>query len=469
MKMKKPNIIVFITHDQGQFLGCYNDQVPNTLNTPNIDKLAENGVRFVNHFCTAPQCSPSRGGIQTSLYPHQNGLMGLVNRGWTLPATNKTLPMYLKENGYITHLIGFQHEAKNPETLGYDTISDRVIEYQYSAKYLKEEYLRFLYQHKDDEKPFFLCIGTPEVHRPFIMWGKPADPDSVKVPNYLPDDPKIRRDLAEFYGAIEAIDNTIGDILKFLELICLKNETLFIYTTDHGEAFPRAKCTLYDPGIKTLLVMHKNNSIFSGGKEIDSMTSNLDLLPSLLDFIGAEIPKNIEGMSFLPLIKGEKEAIRDYTYSEKTFHEVYDPIRAIRSERYKYIRNFKDLDTLYYIPKDISGDFSGKILKKIYKKSRPREEFYDLEKDPHEFNNLVGNPDYAAMIKDFSQKLAAWMKRTNDPLLKGTVKPQPDVIKNYNRIELMEMIYNPIEDMVERLMRMNLFHIMISKTLKYLP
>ncbi|MFX1588998.1 MAG: sulfatase-like hydrolase/transferase, partial [Promethearchaeota archaeon] len=108
---KKPNIILFITHDQGQYLGCYNSfQTPNSLKTPNLDKLAKDGVRFTNYFCTAPECSPSRGGIQTSLYPHQNGLMGLLDRGWTLPANNKTLPMYLKENGYTTHLLGFQHE-----------------------------------------------------------------------------------------------------------------------------------------------------------------------------------------------------------------------------------------------------------------------------------------------------------------------------------------------------------------------
>ena len=204
--MKKPNIILFITHDQGQFLGCYNTpQTPNSLKTPNLDKIAKNGVRFTNYFCTAPQCSPSRGSIQTSLYPHQNGLMGLVNRGWTLPEHNKTLPMYLKENGYTTHLLGFQHESRNAYTLGYDTVSKRGPEIQYSCKRMENDYLKFFDEHKNGDKPFYVCIGAVEVHRPFRAWAEPVDSQIVKIPPYLPDHHNIRKDLAEFYGAIHSV------------------------------------------------------------------------------------------------------------------------------------------------------------------------------------------------------------------------------------------------------------------------
>ncbi|MBD3229165.1 MAG: sulfatase-like hydrolase/transferase [Candidatus Lokiarchaeota archaeon] len=468
--MKKPNIILFITHDQGQFLGCYDEQVPNNLNTPNIDNLAKNGVKFVNHFCTAPQCTPSRGSLQTSLYPHQNGLMGLVNRGWTLPKINKTIPMYLRENGYTTHLIGFQHESKNEETLGYDTVSKRVPEYQYSCKYLVDEYIKFLIDHKDDEKPYFLCIGTPEVHRPYIMWGNPVEIDSVKVPPYLKDCYKVRRDLAEFYGAIQATDKIVGQIIKCLEKTKQKAETLFIYTTDHGEAFPRAKCTLYDPGIKTLLVMHHPNSeLFNSGKTINSFTINLDILPSLIDLVGAKQPENIEGKSFIPLLKGEVISIHDEIYIEKSFHEIYDPIRAIRDEDFKFIKNFEKRDTLYYMPKDIMRGFSGEVMKKIYKKPRPSEELYDLNKDPNEFINLINDPEYSHIANKLREKLNKWMKRTNDPLLNGKIKPQPSVIQNFHRIELFESIYLPIEDSISQLMRNKIFNKIISKTLKYLP
>ena len=168
----KPNIVLFITHDQGQLIGCYdNPQMPNSLHTPNIDKLAEEGVRFTNNFCTAPQCSPSRGSIFTSLYPHQNGLMGLVNRGWTLPETNKTLPMYLKENGYSTHLIGLQHESRDPSTLGYDSI----IPFRFSHKRMKKDITTFFANLKQEDKPFYACFGSWGSHIPFQNWGKAVD------------------------------------------------------------------------------------------------------------------------------------------------------------------------------------------------------------------------------------------------------------------------------------------------------
>jgi len=468
---KKPNIILFITHDQGQFLGCYNSpQTPNSLHTPNLDNLAENGVKFVNHFCTAPQCSPSRGGIQTSKYPHQNGLMGLVNRGWTLPEGNKTIPMYLKEQGYTTHLIGFQHEASDPSTLGYDTISKRVFEHQYSCQMLQSEYFKFLLEHRNDEKPFFLCIGTPEVHRPFIVFGEPVNASNVKIPPYLPDKKKIRKDLAEFYGAIEAVDGVIGRILKCLDITGLKEDTLFIYTTDHGEAFPRAKCTLYDPGVKTLLIMSwPHLDLLKGGKKITCLTSNLDLLPTLLDLIGAEKPETFEGSSFLPILSDEKKQIHEEIYTEITYHEVYNPIRSIRTNKYKYIRNFEPSNILYILPKDIYGDYSGKEMRKRYKSPRPLEEFYDLEKDPLEKVNLIKDPNYSSMIKSLSQKLINWMERTNDPLLKGKVLPQKNVALKFKRIELFESAYLPILKLIQNLMRIKGFHKIIRKFIKYIP
>ena len=292
---EKPNIVLFITHDQGQYLGCYDgSQTPNSLQTPNINSLAENGVRFTNYFCTAPQCSPSRGSIQTSLYPHQNGLMGLVNLGWSLPETNKTLPMYLKENGYTTHLLGLQHESLDAHSLGYDTISKRGAEFKYSCKRMENNYFKFFSEHANDDKPFYVNIGAIEVHLPFKAWAEPVDPNLVKVPPFLPDNEMIRENLAEFYGVIHLVDETIGKILECLEGTGLIENTLFIYTTDHGLPFPRAKCTLYDPGIKTLLLMScPKSEIFSRGIVINKMISTIDILPTILDLIGAKIPENI--------------------------------------------------------------------------------------------------------------------------------------------------------------------------------
>lgn len=431
----KPNIISFITHDQGQFLGCYDSpQTPNSLSTPNLDQIADKGVKFTNYFCTAPQCSPSRGSIMTSKFPHQNGLMGLVNRGWTLPEEQKTLPMYLKQNGYTTHLIGLHHVSRNPLTLGYDTITDRFfskkgieIDVLYNCKLVEEESFKFFDTHKNDDIPFYLSIGVEEVHRPFKIWADPVEQDSVKVPPFLPDNEMIRKELAEYYGAINRVDITIGRIINKLQETGLKENTLFIFTTDHGSPFPRAKCTLYDPGIKTILIMYQpESSLFSGGKVIESLLSNVDYLPTLLDHIGAKIPEDIEGKSILPILKDEKEEIRTQIFAEKTFHELYDPIRGIRTHKYKYIRNFEKLETLYQIPLPMLMAPSGKFIKNSYEKPRMDEELYDLEKDPNERINLIENPKYKDIALTLKSKLLDWMKTTQDPILKGKILPPPN-------------------------------------------
>ena len=422
----KPNIILFISHDQGQFLGCYNTPAtPNSLQTPNLDKLAKDGIRFTNYFCTAPQCSPSRGSIQTSLYPHQNGLMGLVNRGWSLPSSNKTIPMYLRESGYSTHLIGLQHEARDVNTLGYDSFSKRMKDYKYDTDRMFSEYESFLENHRNDEKPFYLNIGTIEIHRPFIIWSQANDNYSVKVPPFLPDNDKVRKDLSLFYGIINPVDEIIGKIIEILERTSLRENTLFIYTTDHGSPFPRAKCTLYDPGIKTLLIMNcPNQYLFKGGKVLDQMISNIDLLPTLLDFIGAEIPENIEGKSFLPVLKDTTIPFRSKIFTEKNFHEIYDPLRSVRTKEFKYIRNFEPSEYLYQIPLDIERGLSGQGLKDKIKMKRANEELYDLKNDPNEDTNLINDLAYEAVIIELRQALTNWMKKTNDPLLKGKIKDE---------------------------------------------
>lgn len=421
---EKPNIILFITHDQGQFLGCYNTpQTPNSLHTPNLDNLAENGVRFTNYFCTAPQCSPSRSSILTSMYPHQNGLMGLVNLGWTLPRNNKTLPMYLKENGYSTHLIGLQHESQDPHTLGYDTISKRGREYKYSCRNMEKKYQQFLFEHKHDTVPFYACFGVWEAHRPLKGWADPVNPNKVKIPPYLPNHEIIREDLAEYYSMIHVIDKTIGNLMGFLEENSLKENTLFIYTTDHGEPFPRAKCTLYDPGIKTNLLMSLPNSeLFSNGKIYTQMISNVDLLPTLLDIVGADIPKNIEGKSFFTSLQNDNPVFREEIFTEKTFHEIYDPIRSIRTKKYKYILNYEKLEKEYQIDEFTARDSIGAYINQFIDSPRKEEELYDLIEDPSEMNNLAYNPSFKEIKKKLKKVLFEWMKRTKDPLLKGRIK-----------------------------------------------
>ena len=228
--------------------------------------------------------------------------------------------------------------------------------------------------------------------------------------------------------------------MKMLEETGLEKNTLFIFTTDHGSPFPRAKCTLYDPGIKTTFLMYQPDSeLFSGGKVINSLLSNVDYLPTLLDLIRVKIPKDFEGKSFLPILKGEKNEVRTEIYAEKTYHEIYDPIRGIRTQNYKYIRNFEKTDTLYQIPLPTLLAPSGQFFKDKYNEPRPEEELYDLQKDPHERNNIINNPEFKEIATDLKKKLENWMKRTKDPILRGRVKHQSPDMYDYHQKKRKKM------------------------------
>jgi arylsulfatase A-like enzyme len=333
--------------------------------------------------------------------------------------------MYLRENGYTTHLLGLQHESVDAKTLGYDTISKRMKDYKYDTKIMLNEYKNFFEDHKNDKKPFYANLGVIEIHRPFDIWSEPVDPKKVIIPPFLPESDRVREDLSLFYGIINPVDETIGKIIEILENTGLRKNTLFIYTTDHGAPFPRAKCTLYDPGIKTLLIMNcPNNVYFSGGKVFDQMISNIDLMPTLLDFIGADIPGNIEGKSFLPILKDYMLPFRSEIFTEKTYHEIYDPIRSVRTREFKYIRNYEPSQNLYQIPIYMEKGLSSPELMDKAKKQRPKEELYDLKEDPNEINNLAYDVAYNDILLELRQMLFNWMKKTNDPLLKGKIKDE---------------------------------------------
>ncbi|MBY8986887.1 MAG: sulfatase-like hydrolase/transferase, partial [Candidatus Lokiarchaeota archaeon] len=318
-----------------------------------------------------------------------------------------------------------QHESINVNTLGYDSVSKRMKDYRYDTKRMLAEYEEFFEEHKDNNKPFFVNLGVIEIHRPFNIWSEPVDEALVKIPPFLPNTDKIREDLGLFYGIINTVDRAIGKLIEILEKTGLKENTLFIYTTDHGSPFPRAKCTVYDPGIKTLLIMNcPNQELFNSGIVFDQMISNIDLMPTLLDYIGAEIPKNIEGKSFLPILKDTTLPFRSEIYTEKNFHEIYDPLRSVRTKEFKYIRNFEPSEFLYRIPLDIERGLSGQELKDKIKIKRAEEELYDLKKDPHENHNLINDPAYDKILIEMRQKLTNWMKETNDPLLRGKIKDE---------------------------------------------
>ncbi len=275
------------------------------------------------------------------------------------------------------------------------------------------------------DDPFYFEINLEEPHRPFDQGGVQPDLSAgVQVPGWLPDTDASREEFAAFQGAVHAADTAIGRILAALDAAGLAETTLVVFTADHGPAMPRAKCTLYDAGIGVALIARWPAGGLQSGSTIREMISNVDVLPTLLEATGVATPDNLQGRSFLPLLRGDVYAARDAIYAEKTFHSYYDPMRAIRTDRYKFIRNFETC-FLVEVPGDVQlGAIYRTELQRYVSATHPDVELYDLVADPFEQRNLAGRPEFAAVERDLGARLWRWMEATGDPLLTGPI-PSP--------------------------------------------
>lgn len=422
--MQKPNILFMISHDTGRYLGSYGHQV----STPELDELAAKGIRFAQYYCPAPQCSPSRGSILTGQYPHNNGLIGLAHLGFTIQEERTTLPKELQKNGYETTLIGFSHETIGETQKGvvsstYNLGYDRYFEIEGSrAPKVAETVTTYLQEKANNpsEQPFFVNIGFEETHRPFDEYEPYADAlDDISVVPYLPDTPNVRRDLALFHGSVKVLDQAVGTIMRALRETGLEDNTIVIYTTDHGIAFPRAKGTLKDAGLETALIVY-SPARFGEGKVIADLLCNVDMMPTLLDLAGAPVPEGLDGKSFAPLLEGKQPKIREDFFCELTWHDKYHPMRGIRTERYKYVVNLEDGPQIY-MPVDIHKSLSGAEVRTQYYVPNEAEELYDLQRDPLEEHNLIQDPQYTEVASELRSKVREWMESTDDPLLHGPV------------------------------------------------
>lgn len=415
--MARPNIVMVISHDTGDYIGPYGAGVA----TPHLDALATAGVRLDRMHCTAPQCSPSRASLQTGLYPHANGMMGLAHRGWSLAPGMRCLPHYLNDAGYRTHLFGFQHEsAHDPARLGYQHWDTSSIAATDVARMTRD----FLDATPDG--PFFVMAGFDETHRPFDRPGYDTDPPArVTVPPYLVDIPPVRAELGQLAGMVKRVDEAVGEIRAAIARHRAAENTLFIYTTDHGVAMPGAKGTLTTAGLRTALLMHWPAG-FAGGRTSDAPLVNVDLLPTLLDAVGVAPPPGLHGRTFLPLLCGADYRPHERLFSELTWHDKYDPMRGVRTDRHIYIRTFNEAP-LVYMPSDVLNSPSGQALAPIYYGSvRPCEQLYDRAADPWEQMDIAADPAHAETLAHVRGLVQEWMERTADPLLYGDVPGKPD-------------------------------------------
>jgi arylsulfatase A-like enzyme len=417
--MARPNILLITCHDLGDFLGCYGHPVA----TPNLNSLADEGVLLHNHFSTGTVCSPSRGALMTGCYPHTNGLMGLVHRGWELDVDKcPHLVSMLRDAGYQTHLMGFQHEHRDPAKLGYQHKHKAQSDCGVHLTPLVEKWLT---SDAAKQGPWFANVGFFEVHRfgaspsHFRHDSYSADANAkVEVPAWLPDIPEVRGELVEFYAAIRYLDQCVGRILAALEDEDLARNTVVIFTTDHGASFIHAKATLYEGGNKVAMMM-RAPGLLPEGRVVEGLTSHIDFTPTMLDLLDLPPREGMTGGSFVDVLKGARDSYRDSVFAERNTTNSFVPSRMVRTERYRYIRNGLQMCVLDFQIPEVEGCAGGGFRGcrgyfDFYDRRRVLEELYDLQSDPGERNNLVFDASHTATLDDMRKRLDAHLIATDD-------------------------------------------------------
>lgn len=413
------NVVVIHSHDTGRQVSPYGAAVQ----TPTLASLAEESLVFRDAHTPAPTCSPSRAAMTTGLAPHTAGMTGLVNRGWTMDRPERHVASAFRAAGYDTVLAGFQHEHGGPDAaheLGYRTVlaaedgSTDAGTARAAAEYLQ-----------DAEEPFFLSTGFFTTHRPFPdAEDHDVDPGSVRPFGPLPDVPPVREDVAGFHAAAAELDDCAGRVLDALRSTGLLSETLVVYTTDHGPAFPRMKCTLSDAGTGVALLARFPDG--PRGEPVDGLVSHTDLVPTLAEYLGFDAPADLHGESWLAAREDPAGFTgRDAVFGEVTYHAAYEPKRSVRTDRYRYVRRYGDYDERV-LPNVDDGPAKRFLVERGFgEQTLPREALYDLYDDPGERVNRVDDPEYADVAARLRDRLDDWMARTDDPLLDGPVSKPP--------------------------------------------
>lgn len=421
------NVVYLHTHDSGKVLSPYGYQVP----TPNLEGFAKDAAVFRNCFCAGPTCSPSRAAMLTGTYPHQNGMLGLAQRGFELDY-GKHLVRYLNRNNYHTVLCGIQHEA------GWylDEGGGALIGYQEeltedNSGYRQEDLVDWdmknagkvceWLEHYQGEKPFFLSYGMYATHRRYPdTIAENINRNFVLPPPPIPDSPKTREDFARYMTSLQKADECVGMILDTLKRLGHMEDTIIFFTTDHGLANPFCKCTLFDSGIGVAFMIRVPGGK-SNGAVLDGLASHVDVFPTLCDLLHLEKPDYLEGVSLAPMLE-DGSNVRDEIFAEVNFHTSYEPIRCVRTERYKYIRYY-DKDYLKINRSNIDESLTKAYLTEhgLERQTKYEEGLYDLLYDTGERNNLADRPDYQEIKKQLAARLEAHLEQTDDPIRHGAI------------------------------------------------
>ncbi len=409
---EKPNIVLFLADDQSiDDVGCYGNSV---IRTPNIDCLAKEGLRFNLAFTPTAMCSPSRSALYTGLYPHRNGCH--PNHSRIKPGI-KTLPYYLKSLGYRIGLAGKVHvKPKDQFPFEYMGLKPKQIENFITSV---------------TNKPFCLIVASHEPHGPHNKGG--YKPDQVLVPPNKVDTQQTRQQLANYYTDIDLLDAELGRVLDLLKKHNLEQNTLFIYTSDHGyDIFAKWSC--YDAGLHVPFIARWPGRV-KANTTTNAMINFVDVLPTFIEVAGGKPPKDVDGRSFLPVLLGKKNKHHDVAFGAHTTRGIISgrayPIRSLRTLTHKYIRNlnpdgmFQCVTTHGHDYKEIDHSMWGSWKQKAKTDAfaakrvrmfqhRPAEELYDITKDPYELKNLADSPENQKLLTSLRKKLDAWMKQQGD-------------------------------------------------------
>ncbi len=425
----KPNVVLFLADDLS-LIDCSpygGKDVP----TPNMARLAANGMTFTHAFVASPSCAPSRAALLTGLDPMLNGAMLNHSRP---KADLKKWPAYFSEQGYEVVAIGKVAHYAQVTDYGFDHTSH----YKYHEDDCVAEAVKWLGNRKSN-KPLCLLVGT---NWPHVPWPKDSqiDPLKVNVPLAFVETKETRQVLAAYLAAVANADRDLGKVHDAARKH-LGNDLLFLFTSDHGAQFPFGKWNGYDLGVRTPLIAVWPDIIKPGTKS-NAMVSWIDVLPTCIDAVGGKAPEKLSGRSFLSVLRGEKETHRDkvfITHSGDGNMNRY-PLRAVRTRDWKYIRNLDpNAEHHTHIDKAAAGDGraywdswveiaktntkAAAIVQRYH--SRPAEELYDVTADPWELKNLATDPKHAERLNTLRADLDAWMKSQGDEGLK-TEKALPD-------------------------------------------
>lgn len=420
-----PSFLFLISDDHSRAdLGCYGNPVA----TPHLDRLAAEGLRFNNCFVSSPQCSPNRSSIFTGCAPHTTGTSRLHT---PMPPWEPSFLEPLRERGYFTGAFRKVHQGES---------FNKRLDYYGDAKASFEEFFDRL----PAGRPFWLQFGSTDPHRPYQpgACSPPHDPRQLRVPAFLPDTPEIREDLALYYDEIARFDEECGRLLRILDERGRAEDTLVIMTGDNGMPFPRAKGTCYDPGLQVPLLARWRGRI-RPGQASDDLIAHVDLPATWLDAAGVAKPSKMQGRSFLPLLEGRPYQKREAVFSERNWHDNFDPIRSVRTDRYKLIFNaaphfpyrpawdLENSPTWASIQREARRGRLTRRHLQLLDPSRPVIELYDLDRDPGEFHNLAGDPEHEAILNDLMRRLSDWMHDTYDYLPPAFSRPGEPAGRNW--------------------------------------